>query len=97
MSDVSLIATLIFFASAVSCIALAGFLSHVMLRRVSVELPGSLRRDYFQSSLERSAKVARRNHRIYVTATRRVHLRFLIAMSIASTLACAWELGFLRF
>ncbi len=97
MSDVSLIAALIFFVFAVSCIVLAGFLSHVMLRRVNVELPGSLRRGYFRSSFERNAKVARRNRRIYVAATRRVHLRFLIAMSIASTLACAWELGFLRF
>lgn len=96
MSDVSLIATLLFFASAVSCIVLAGFLSHVMLRRVSVELPGSLRRDYFRSS-EKNAKAARRNRRIYAAATRRVRPRFLILISIASTIACAWELGFFDF
>lgn len=97
MSDVSLIATLLFFASAVSCIVLAAFLSHVMLRRVSVDLPGTVRRDYFRSSLKINAKAARRNRRIYAAATRRVHPRFLILISIASTLACAWELGFLRF
>lgn len=97
MGDVSLIATLIFFVSAFSCIFLAGFLSHMMLRRVNAELPESLRSGYFPSSLETNAKLRRRGRRIYVAGSRRVGLWFLFVMCLASTLACAWELGFFRF
>lgn len=97
MGDLNLIATLICFVSALFCTLLAGFLSHMILRRVNAELPVSLRSGDFRSALEKDARLARRNRRIYVAAIRRVDLRLLFVMGVASALACAWELGFFRF
>ena len=70
MTNVNPVATLIFFASASSCIALASYLSYRMFQRVDSDLP--------------EPRIPR------------VKGRFLLLMAVASTLVCAWELGFLR-
>ena len=97
MADVSPIATLIFFVSALTCIVLANSLSYMMLRKVNSELPESLRTGHFWFSLDKHPKLTRRGRRFYLAGIHRVRSRFLFAMAIASALACAWELGFLHF
>jgi hypothetical protein len=97
MADVNLIATLIFFASALSCIVLANYLSYRILRQVNSELPESKRMDPFGFSLDKDPKIARVGRRLYRSVIAHVGFGFLFAMAIASALACAWELGFFRF
>jgi hypothetical protein len=96
MTDVNLIATLIFFASALSCIILANYLSYRILRQVNAELPENKRMEPLSFSLDKNLKIPRVGRRLYRAVIAHVGFRFLLAMAVASALACAWELGFLR-
>jgi hypothetical protein len=97
MTDVNLTATWIFFASASSCIILANYLSYRILRQVNSDFPEDKRIEPLSFSLDKDLRVARVGRRVYRTVIAHVGLRLLFAMAIASVLACAWELGFLRF
>lgn len=105
MTDVNLIATLIFFVSALSCIILANYLSYRMLREANSALPDNKttrtswldREKHRDKQRDRDLKLTRRNRRLYRLGILRVGFRSLLIMAIASTLACAWELGFLHF
>ncbi|HKF52488.1 MAG TPA: hypothetical protein VKB26_09265 [Candidatus Acidoferrales bacterium] len=101
MTDVNL-GTLIFFVSALSCIILANYLSYRILQQVNSGLPGNKKTGPFwillDKELEKDAKkdprIARRGRRIYLAGIRHVGWRGLLYLTIASALACAWELGF---
>ena len=96
VTNLNPIAASIFFVSALSCIILANSLSYRMLAKIKSEFPESESIDYFRSDFDAGVKVARERRRRH-WGIRRVGFRFLFAMAVASTLACAWELGFFRF
>lgn len=103
MNNVNLAATLILFLSALSCIFVANYSSYKMLRRVNSELPESVRAGGFWFDFTRNsgdaneAKSAPRTRRFRRAGVSRVKSRALLLMAIASSLACAWQLGFFDF
>ena len=94
MSDVSPIATLLFFVSALSCISLANYLSYTILRQANAELPQGRKSAHSRVSLDWDLRIARVNRRFYRSGISQVRSPFLFAMAVASALACAWEMGF---
>jgi hypothetical protein len=109
MSNVNWAATLILFISALSCIFLANYWSYKMLRKVNSELPANVRSGGFwfefdsdpnknggnvANSDPKSARRARRFRRAGIPP---VKSRVLLLMAVASSLACAWQLGFFDF
>lgn len=97
MTDVNLAATLIFFVSALSCIILANYLSYRMLREANSALPQDKTARTLWFDRDKDPKLSRRGRRLYRLGILRVGFRSLLIMAIASTLACAWELGFFHF